>query len=138
MQNNFELLNDLVNEFGEAMLLEQYAPRYRYRVPKGDKSAGYFFTFMESLKERLEMDEYSASQTTLEQIFNGFARLEGNNTKHRIFKMNPEEDNNFDNRPSSKNLNKISPSNRVPSSTLPQISNKTDKKLLNVDLQNEG
>ena len=84
------------------------------------------------------MDEYSASQTTLEQIFNGFARLEGNNAKHRIFKMNPEEDNNFDNRPSSKNLNKTSPSSRVPSSALPQISNKTDKKLLNVDLQNEG
>ena len=85
MQNNFELLNDLVTEFGEAMLLEQYAPRYRYRVPKGNKSVGHFFTFMENLKDRLEIDEYSASQTTLEQIFNGFARLEGDKTNHRIF-----------------------------------------------------
>ena len=64
----------LVEEFGVAMLLEQYAPRYRYRVPKGDKSVGYFFGFMEELQKKLDIDEYSVSQTTLEQIFNGFAR----------------------------------------------------------------
>ena len=66
-------------------MLEQYAPRYRYRVPKGDKSVGYFFSFMEGLKEKLDVDEYSASQTTLEQIFNGFARLAENNAKQREF-----------------------------------------------------
>lgn len=55
--------------------MEQYSPRYRYRVPKGNKSVGYFFGFMESIKQGLDIDEYSASQTTLEQIFNGFARL---------------------------------------------------------------
>jgi hypothetical protein len=57
-------------------LLEQFSPRYRYRVPKCDKSVGYFFSLMEKMKEKLDVDEYSASQTTLEQIFNGFARLE--------------------------------------------------------------
>ena len=134
MQNNFELLNDLVNEFGEAMLLEQYAPRYRYRVPKGEKSVGYFFTFMESLKERLEMDEYSASQTTLEQIFNGFARLEGNNTKHRIFKMNPdEEDNDI-----RDGLTSHAPVTNAPSTKIPAIPLQTEKNLSDVDLLNKG
>ena len=40
---------------------------------------------MEKLKERLAIDEYSASQTTLEQIFNGFARIEGNEVEERNF-----------------------------------------------------
>lgn len=74
-----------MNEFGSALLLEQYAPRYRYRVPKGDKSVGYFFSFMEKLKEKLDIDEYSASQTTLEQIFNGFAREDEKEVIQREF-----------------------------------------------------
>lgn len=74
LRNNWAALEALVKEFGSAMLLEQYSPRFRYRVPKGDKSVGYFFSFMETLQNKLDIDEYSASQTTLEQIFNGFAR----------------------------------------------------------------
>jgi len=40
---------------------------------------------MEELKERLDIDEYSISQTTLEQIFNGFARVSDTETKERKF-----------------------------------------------------
>uniref|UniRef100_A0A7S3JIU6 ABC transporter domain-containing protein n=2 Tax=Euplotes harpa TaxID=151035 RepID=A0A7S3JIU6_9SPIT len=95
MRSNLEALNSLVNEFGSAILLEQYSPRFRYRVPKGDKSVGYFFSFMETLKSKLDIDEYSASQTTLEQIFNGFAR-EGEqeiveNREFRSNDNNPKE-----------------------------------------------
>jgi hypothetical protein len=86
MENNLATLNALLDEFGEALLLEQYSPRYRYRVPKGDKSVGYFFSFMESLKQKLDVDEYSASQTTLEQIFNGFARINDATLNQRLFK----------------------------------------------------
>lgn len=75
----------IVDEFGEATLIEQYSPRFRYRVPRGEKSVGYFFSLMEKLKEKLELDEYSASQTTLEQIFNGFARIEGTKEEERVF-----------------------------------------------------
>lgn len=89
MKNNMIALEALLDQFGEALLLEQYAPRYRYRVPKGDKSVGYFFSLMETLKGKLGVDEYIASQTTLEQIFNGFARLEGAKVNQRIFKKSP-------------------------------------------------
>lgn len=40
---------------------------------------------MENLQEKLEIDEYSASQTTLEQIFNGFARSSEKDTHQREF-----------------------------------------------------
>jgi hypothetical protein len=78
----------IVSEFGEALLLEQFSPRYRYRVPKCDKSVGYFFSLMENMKDKLDVDEYSASQTTLEQIFNGFARLEEEVVQRKFTKEN--------------------------------------------------
>lgn len=40
---------------------------------------------METLKQKLDVDEYSASQTTLEQIFNGFARLADQDVVQREF-----------------------------------------------------
>jgi ATP-binding cassette subfamily A (ABC1) protein 3 len=86
MKNNLEAITTLVNEFGQATLLEQYSPRYRYRVPKKDKSVGYFFGLMEKIKIKLDVDEYSASQTTLEQVFNGFARSTGVEVVQREFK----------------------------------------------------
>jgi ATP-binding cassette subfamily A (ABC1) protein 3 len=86
MRNNLEAITTLVNEFGQATLLEQYSPRYRYRVPKGDKSVGYFFGLMEKIKVKLDVDEYSASQTTLEQVFNGFARSTGVEVVKREFR----------------------------------------------------
>mmetsp|Transcript_9642 Transcript_9642/g.10899 ORF Transcript_9642/g.10899 Transcript_9642/m.10899 type:complete len:291 (-) Transcript_9642:47-919(-) len=85
LNNNLEVVNVLVSEFGEASLIEQIAPRYRYKVPKGDKSVGYFFSLMETMKEKLDLDEYSASQTTLEQIFNGFARIDNKEVDERKF-----------------------------------------------------
>jgi len=83
--NNLEALETLVNEFGEAILLEQFTPRFRYAVPKGEKSVGYFFSLLETLKEKLDIDEYSASQTTLEQIFNRFARVKDVDLSQRKF-----------------------------------------------------
>ena len=40
---------------------------------------------MEKMKEELDVDEYSASQTTLEQIFNGFARDDEHIVEERVF-----------------------------------------------------
>ena len=75
----------IVSKFGEAQLVEQIYPRYRYGVPKGNKSIGYLFSLMEKSKNKLDTDEYSASQTTLEQIFNGFARDENHQVEERKF-----------------------------------------------------
>ena len=40
---------------------------------------------METIKDNLDIDEYSASQTTLEQIFNGFARVNESQVDERTF-----------------------------------------------------
>jgi len=48
---------------------------------------------MENLKEKLDIDEYSASQTTLEQIFNGFARLEEVGAVKREFQLDSNANN---------------------------------------------
>ena len=45
------------------------------RVPRGDKSIGFVFSLIENKREDYKISEYSASQTTLEQIFQTFANL---------------------------------------------------------------
>jgi len=37
------------------------------------------------MENKLDIDEYSASQTTLEQIFNGFARVDEKTVAQRTF-----------------------------------------------------
>ena len=45
------------------------------RVPKGDKTIGFAFGFIEGQKTEFKISEYSVSQTTLEQIFSAFANM---------------------------------------------------------------
>ena len=45
------------------------------RVPRGEKSIGFVFSLIENKRESYKISEYSASQTTLEQIFQTFANL---------------------------------------------------------------
>ena len=68
---------------------------------------------MEKMKEDLNVDEYSASQTTLEQIFNGFARDDEHIVEERVFDQNSigdhhnfkfEKANIYETRNSSNNL----------------------------------
>ena len=44
-------------------------------MDKQDKKIGFLFKLAEELKEKHDISEYSAHQTTLEQIFQGFANL---------------------------------------------------------------
>jgi len=44
-------------------------------VLKQDKSIGFVFGLMESNKEKFNINEYSASSSTLEQIFQNFAKM---------------------------------------------------------------
>ena len=46
----------------------------KIRVPKLDKTVGYLFGAMEKNKEEYDIQDYSISQTTLEQIFHEFAQ----------------------------------------------------------------
>ena len=63
----------LVRQTPKWNVLEHYNNFFKFRIDKGDKSLGYFFGFMESLKAKVKFEEYAVSQTTLEQIFNSFA-----------------------------------------------------------------
>lgn len=56
-------------------ILEHYNDYYKMRVPRGEKSIGFVFSLIENKKEQYKISEYSASQTTLEQIFQTFANL---------------------------------------------------------------
>ena len=64
-------------EFGKVEMLESYGEEYfKIRVPKADKSIGFVFGLIETIKKKsiVGISEYSVGQTTLEMIFNYFAK----------------------------------------------------------------
>ncbi|CAI2386299.1 unnamed protein product [Moneuplotes crassus] len=58
----------------ECKILEHHNNFYKFRLERGLKSLGFYFGFMEKLKQKVNFSEYGVSQSTLEQIFNTFAR----------------------------------------------------------------
>jgi len=68
-------MKELCETFTKVEVIEQYGNYMRLRVNRQDKSIGFLFKLAEELKEKHEISEYSAHQTTLEQIFQGFANL---------------------------------------------------------------
>ena len=52
--------------FGQIELLERYGNYMRVRMARLDKSIGFVFGLVEEMKSRLDVSEYSVSQTTLE------------------------------------------------------------------------
>lgn len=69
------IINGLCDDFGQVEILEHYNDYYKMRVPRGTKSIGFVFSLIENKREEYKISEYSASQTTLEQIFQTFANL---------------------------------------------------------------
>jgi hypothetical protein len=59
--------------FSKVELLDQVGEFYKLRVPKENKTIGWLFGQLEDNKRLLSIQEYSVSQTTLEQIFQKFA-----------------------------------------------------------------
>jgi len=54
--------------------IERHGQKFRFRIPfRRDKSLGQMFGLLEDAKDRLNIEDYSISQTSLEQIFNQFA-----------------------------------------------------------------
>ena len=62
----FGYVNELCETFGKVEVIEQYGNYMRLRVDKIDKTIGFLFKLAEELKERHEIMEYSAHQTSLE------------------------------------------------------------------------
>jgi len=64
----------LSSNFGHCDLVEEHFGRLTYRVPAKELSLAKIFGMFESNKEALEIEDYSFSQTTLEQVFINFAK----------------------------------------------------------------
>jgi ATP-binding cassette subfamily A (ABC1) protein 3 len=71
----------ITREFG-GVLLEQHEQNFRFNIPSEHLTLAEIFSRIEAARARagqagaegrLEIQEYAVSQTTLEQVFNGFA-----------------------------------------------------------------
>lgn len=69
----FRILVYLTRHFEKVEILEQCGEFFKLRVPKEEKTIGWLFGRLEHEKRGLGIEEYSVTQTTLEQIFQNFA-----------------------------------------------------------------
>ena len=69
----FSVIRFMLTVFEQVEMLEQFGEFYKFRIPKQDKTIGWLFGFIEENKQKLGIQEYSVSQTSLEQIFQMFA-----------------------------------------------------------------
>ena len=74
----FGVIESLCKDFVHVEIIEHYGNYMRLRVERYSKSIGFLFKLIEELKEKHQLQDYSVSQTTLEQIFQGFADLKFN------------------------------------------------------------
>jgi len=65
----FGVIESLCKDFVHVEIIEHYGNYMRLRVERHSKSIGFLFKLIEELKEEHQLQDYSVSQTTLEQIF---------------------------------------------------------------------
>jgi len=68
------IISKLEGMFNTLEVLEHFGNSYKIKVSRDQYSIGYLFGLMEGIKASFSVSEYSVSQTTLEQIFNNFAK----------------------------------------------------------------
>ena len=91
IQNTLRIVKQLAKDFGTVEILNHHNSSFKFRVLRHDKTIGYLFGLMEDKKEEFSISEYSASQTTLEQIFQMFAHMSyDDDNVHLVFKYNEE------------------------------------------------
>ena len=69
MQYGFKIITYLAENFAQVEILEYCGEYFKLRVPKEGKTIGWLFGQLEEEKNNFGIQEYSVSQTTLEQIF---------------------------------------------------------------------
>ena len=74
LEKSIALRNFLEEFFPGIQLLETYSNFYCLEMPRNDKSIGFLFGKIEEVKAEMGIVEYAVAQTSLEQIFNNFAR----------------------------------------------------------------
>lgn len=56
----------LEGKFKEFQVVEHYSNSYTFKVSRDAQSIGFVFGMMEEMKKQYQVQEYSASQTSLE------------------------------------------------------------------------
>lgn len=72
-RNGSDLISELERTFTEFQLVEHFSNSYTFKVSRDKHSIGSVFGMLEDFKTKYSIQEYSAQQTSLEQIFNVFA-----------------------------------------------------------------
>jgi hypothetical protein len=62
--------------------MEHFSNSFNLKVARNNNSIGFVFGVMEEIKSEFSVSSYSATQTTLEQIFNMFAKQKGVKNRH--------------------------------------------------------
>ncbi|GAB1598321.1 ATP-binding cassette sub-family A member 7-like [Argonauta hians] len=74
----------ITEHFPNAVLKEKHYNIITYQLGMKETSLSKVFSIMESMKSQLNIEEYSISQTTLDQVFINFANLQTNPTDSAI------------------------------------------------------
>ena len=79
VENAIKFIQKGKDYFEEIILAEQIENNFLFKMKKGNntQSIGFFFGLFEESKEECHVTEYSIQQTSLEQIFNKFASIQG-------------------------------------------------------------
>jgi len=65
-RQGFNFIEFLAGKFSAVELLEQVSDYFKFKIPKDGKTIGFLFGQIESNKEKLTIQEYGVSQTSLE------------------------------------------------------------------------
>jgi len=84
----FSAATELCHHFGEIEISEHYGEYIKVKVPKRNKTVGSLFGIMETFKLNHEIQDYSVSQTTLEQIFHDLGQATDANGTSRSHDSN--------------------------------------------------
>lgn len=83
-----KMIDMLESKFSECQIVEHYNNSWKVKTSRDNYSIGFLFGMMEDLKDEFQVSEYQVSQTTLEQIFNNFARMgEQTNPMNRKYSL---------------------------------------------------
>ena len=95
VENALKFIEKGIAYFETIILSEHIENNFLFKMKKenNDKSIGFFFGLCEQYKEECFVTEYSIQQTSLEQIFNMFAKNQVGtiNTKKKKNKKNDEK-----------------------------------------------
>ena len=77
-----DFMDFLEEKFASVELLERHGEMVTLRVDTKGMKLSELFSFMEDIKRKCSIEEYSIAQMTLEQIFNFFASQQEEETQH--------------------------------------------------------